>query len=82
MKRLYCGMLMVAMAYSVTMIIMMVVLYKTLPQSITALQGSSPFVGGPLVAGGATNSPKLSYRSFGISNGAGGNQPNEADETL
>ena len=36
-KRLYSGMLMVALAYSITMIIMMVVLYKTLPHSITTV---------------------------------------------
>jgi len=64
-------MLMVAMAYSVTMIIMMVVLYKTLPQSINALQdGSSPFMGAPLASsttGASTNSPKVGYRTFGLS---------------
>ncbi|KAH9501453.1 hypothetical protein DERF_012301 [Dermatophagoides farinae] len=32
-KRLYCGMLLVAIAYSVTMVIMMMVLYKSLPES-------------------------------------------------
>lgn len=68
-KRLYCGMLMVAMAYSVTMIIMMVVLYKTLPQSMTALQaGSSPFVGSPIMDSSVTSMPNTpKYRSpFGI----------------
>ena len=53
------------MAYSVTMIIMMVVLYKTLPQSMSALQGTTPFVSGPLAGPSA---PKLAYRSFGIPN--------------
>lgn len=35
-KRLYCGMLMVAMAYSITMIIMMIILYKTLPTTMNS----------------------------------------------
>ncbi|KAH9419976.1 hypothetical protein DERP_001809 [Dermatophagoides pteronyssinus] len=33
-KRLYCGMLLVAIAYSITMVIMMMVLYKSLPETI------------------------------------------------
>lgn len=77
-KRLYGGMLCVAIAYSCTMIIMMVVLYKTLPQSMSALHGSSPFASGPLISG---NNPKLTYRSFG-SLATAGSQPNEADHAL
>ncbi|KAJ6217096.1 hypothetical protein RDWZM_008253 [Blomia tropicalis] len=67
-KRLYCGMLMVAMAYSVTMIIMMVVLYKTLPTSIQSLQTTTHLMSpiNSAVSADSSDISKLSYRPFDI----------------
>ena len=83
-KRLYCGMLLVAVAYSLTMIVMMVFLYKTLPHPGMA-GGSATFGGGSLVPS-ASNSPSshagFNLKLYSHSAMAGVPSPTDADHAL